>query len=140
MFDKLLKLLNNNKNNITEYLILNEGDLYNKKKINFYYILLKFVFKNSIYIYHISALLSTRKLILRNIKSNKILYNNIEENDNDKFEDIIKKLVDSKYYYQEIDESNLRKLNDILLYYKQFLFVSKKEDINLIENIIKYKK
>ena len=49
-------------------------------------------------------------------------------------------MVDSKYYYQEIDESNLSKLKNILLYYKQFLFESKKEDIYLIENIIKYKK
>ena len=140
MFDKLLKLLNSNTNNINEYLILNEEDLYNVIKINFYYILLKFILKNSIYIYQIPALLSTRKLILRNIKSNKILYNNIDEKIKDKFEYIIEKLVDSKYYYQEIDESNLSKLNDILLYYKQFLFESKKEDINLIENIIKYKK
>ena len=138
IFDNLLKLLNTN--DIANYLILSEQDLYNEKKILLYYILLKFILKNSIYIYQVPALSETRKLILEILKSNKLLYKNINNNIKDKLEYIVEKLADSKYYYQEIDESNIKKLENILLYYKQFFFESKKDDINIIENIIKLKK
>lgn len=138
IFDKLLELLNTN--DIANYLILYEQDLYNEKKILLYYILLKFILKNSIYIYQVPALSKTRKLILEILKSNQLLYNNINKKIKDKLEYIIEKLADSKYYYQEIDESNIKKLENILLYYKQFLFDTKKDDINIIENIIKLKK
>ena len=63
MFDEILKILNSNdyKKNINEYIILEEKDFYDEKKINFYFILLKYILKNSIYIYHIPILLKTRK-------------------------------------------------------------------------------
>ena len=138
IFKKLSELLDTN--DIANYLILYEQDLYNENKILFYYILLKFILKNSIYIYQVPVLSKTRKLILEILKSNNLLYNNINKNIKDKFEYIIEKLADSKYYYQEIDDSNIKKLENILLYYKQFLFESKKDDINIIENLIKLKK
>ena len=50
MFDELSQILNSNKSYINEYIILKEKDLYNEKKINFYFILLKYILKNSIYI------------------------------------------------------------------------------------------
>ena len=100
MFDEILKILNSNdyKKNINEYIILEEKDLYDEKKINFYFILLKYILKNSIYIYHIPILLKTRKFF---IKLNNILYNNIKENIREKFEYIFEKIVDLQYYYNK---------------------------------------
>ena len=80
MFEEISKILNSNENNIKEYIILQEKDLYVEKKINFYFILLKYIFKNSIFIYHIPILLKTRKLILNTLKSNKLSYNKKNEN------------------------------------------------------------
>ena len=48
MFEELFQILNSNNNYINDYIILKEKDLYDEKKINFYYILLKFILKNSI--------------------------------------------------------------------------------------------
>ena len=47
---------------------------------------------------------------------------------------IIEIITDSKYYFLKYIKY---KLNEVLKYYKDFLFESKKEDINLIENLLK---
>ena len=140
MFEEISKILNSNENNIKEYIILQEKDLYVEKKINFYFILLKYIFKNSIFIYHIPILFKTRKLILNTLKSNKLSYNEKNENLKRKFEYIIKKLVDSDFYFKIIPESDINKLKEVLDYYNNFLFQTKKEDINIINNIIENKK
>ena len=64
MFDKLSNILNSEECNY--YIIKDREDLFIQKKINFYYILLKFILKNTIYIYNIDSLNNTRK------KNNKI--------------------------------------------------------------------
>ena len=79
-------------------------------------------------------------LIIYYLKKNINLYNNINNNIKIKFEYIIEKLVDLSYYYHQISEYNLNKLKEILKYYKDYLFESKKEDINIISNIINNKK
>jgi hypothetical protein len=61
------------------------------------------------------------------MKENKLLY-------------IIKIFADSEYYFQQISENEIVKLKEILNYYKNILFKSKKEDIISIENIIKNNK
>ena len=65
MFDKLKQILNSNENYIKDYEISKYFDLYKEKNINFYYILLKFLLKNPLYIYQIPLLLKI-KYILRN--------------------------------------------------------------------------
>ncbi len=118
---------------MSEYIISEEDDLDNEKKINFYFFLLKYILKNSIYIYQIPFLLITRNLFIKILKSNKPSNGYFIENNNDKLLYIIKTILDSDYYDEKI---NLIKLKKILNYYKEFLNEIKKKDIIIIENII----
>ena len=102
LFEELRKVLNNENNNINNKKIMSQKDFNKINIINFYYILLKFILKNSIYIYNIPFLLETRIKILRIIKSS----NRIVLNDNKNFKEyreklyyIIEILTDSKYYF-----------------------------------------
>ena len=56
IFDGISKTLNN-ENDKKYYMISNINEIFDEKKINFYYILLKYLLKNSIYIYQIPILL-----------------------------------------------------------------------------------
>ena len=64
MFDKISEILDSDK-----YYIINKlekaEDLYDEKKINFYYILFKYILKNSIYIYKNFSLMKSRKALLK---------------------------------------------------------------------------
>ena len=143
MYVKLSQLLNNNENYITDYIIINKEDLFNEKKINFYYILIKYILKNSIYIYNIPFLLKTRKNIIKIIRTQLFLnFNNDKSNMKEKIEYILKKIIDSEYYYNKyLGQKDLdQKYNDVkivLNYYKNFLFESKKDIIISFENAIK---
>ena len=113
MIDGLFKTLNN-KDYIEVYIIINKEDLLNSKKINFYYILLKYILKDSLYIYQIPFLLKTKKNIKNIIKKNN---NNIiiEGNDiYDKIKQIVRKFGYSDKYIKIKKE---KKINDILLKY-----------------------
>ena len=82
---------------------------YLMKKINFYYILFKYILKYQIYIYQIPFLLKSRKNILELIKSNlKEIKNKDIKDIYNKFEYIIDFFTDSKYYkkYIEFNISN----------------------------------
>ena len=111
MYNKIKIILDNNKESyINYYLISNEDDLFNNIKINFYYILLNYILKSSFFIYNIKILLQTRNFILKliNCKYNKFSYiNKKEQNIQDRFDFILKKLIDSKYY-----ENKYEKLKD----------------------------
>jgi hypothetical protein len=82
MMDELIKMLNN-KEYTNEYIISKEEDLSKENKINFYYIIFKYLIKDIYFIYQIPFLFKTmvflKKLI--NKKQNKILliknFNNI---------------------------------------------------------------
>ena len=134
MFNEISKILDSNNN---EYIITKVNDLNNENKINFYYIILKYILKDTIYIYQIPSLLKTRKLFLKSLKSNQLLNIN---NNNIKYKFILHFLLDSDYYFQTIPDSDLNKLKEILNYYKKYGFKSKKEEIDIIENIVKNKK
>jgi hypothetical protein len=67
MFDELTKILTIEKEYIKKYKIENFDDIFDKKKIYFYYNLIKYILKNFLYIYQIPFLLETRK---KNIKFN----------------------------------------------------------------------
>ena len=107
--DEIYKLLDINNNYIKQYDILKAKDIFNKNtKIDFYYILFKYILKNPIYIYQIPFLLNLRKKIIKIIKSNLIenLYNfNSKVNMNRKIKYVIKTIVDSKYYYNIFSDS-----------------------------------
>ena len=145
MFQKLKQILNDKENYIKDFIIINIFDLIDEKKINFNYILLKYILKNSYYIYQIPFLLRTRAIIISIINSNlrKLLYLDMSIEIKEKMEYLLEVITDSKYYFLKYINYQLK---EILNYYKQFLYESKKEDIISIENhinkkgIIDYKK
>ena len=76
MINKLYEIFNSNKDYINDYLILNLEDFSNEKKVNFYYILLKYILKNSIYIYQIPFFIKTSVNIKQILNSNNPIYIN----------------------------------------------------------------
>ena len=129
MFDELLNILNTNNDYINDYLILKIDDFFNENIINFYYIILKYILKYSIYIYHIPILFKTKKLIINLSKSNKAIFNT-NKNINEKLEYIFLALCDSEYYLDII------KLKNALMKYKDELQKFKIENIKNVEFII----
>ena len=142
MLKQIFDLLNINNDYIKFYLITKTEDLFNIKKINFYYILLKYILKHSLYIYVFPFLLKTKQKILQIVKYNleelfSFIYN-IEGSDIIKrIEYILEFISDSKYYFLKYILLIKNKLKEIVNYYKGFLFNSKKEDIKVIEREIK---
>ena len=93
MLDKLNNELKTNEIQINKYLLNEPNDILDNKKINFYYLLLKYILKDAIYIYQYNFLLRARKTIITKIIKNRELFEN-----NEKIMYIIEKLVDFKYY------------------------------------------
>ena len=105
MFDKLYDVLIRKEDYITDYIISNSDDFSKENKINFYYFLLNYFLKYSIYIYQIPFLFETKKNIKEILRTNnnisiKDLNNDIERrlkniieifNDSDNFTLIKKK-------------------------------------------------
>ena len=85
IYDKLAKVLNKKNEYMREY-IINENDLLNETKINFFYIIIKFILKDEFYIYNIDFLYNN----FINLK--KLLKTELKINLNNK--NIIKKIVD----------------------------------------------
>ena len=101
IFDELKKIFHNNNTYINGLLISNVNDLFIIKKINFYYILLKYIFKKSFFIYQIPFLLDTRENILKIINTNleKLISFKIDESIKERLEYILEIITDSKYYF-----------------------------------------
>ena len=111
-------ILNEDENYIKEYLILKEEDLLNEKKINFYYIILKYILNNnSIYIYQFKFLLATRNIILKLINFESNIFVSMNSNIKNKFDDIVKIISDSDYYVKKykvlINKKNKEKAEKI---------------------------
>ena len=114
MFNELKIILN--KDNIRKYKISEKEDLLDNNKINFYFILFKYILKNPIYIYYIPFLLETKNKIIKLIKHNSIeyLFNNINDKIKNKLDEIFKFIVDSNYYIKKdlnISTHNYNELN-----------------------------
>jgi hypothetical protein len=168
IFEKLSKQLNSKENYIN--MIKNIEDLFDTNKINFYYFILRYILKDSNYIYQNKFLKESRKSIMKILKkeSNKIANNNLNEIIMERLIYIINTLCDSEYYsikylnqdlkrvkqikqvkqvkqIKEIKQvkeikkviPDYKELKEILLYYKNYLFSSKANDINRIEEIIR---
>jgi len=112
MLDELIKILKKEKEYIKKYEIKNFDDILNKTKINFYYNLIKYILKQSLYIYQIPFLLEARKKILNLIKNNlKNLSTSIKNCENSyKIEYILKQFIsdNSFYYYYNRSESIIK--------------------------------
>ena len=115
MFEEIKKFLDDKENGIMEkYLISKPEDLHNENKINFSYIILFFILKNSIFIYQIKFFLEERNNILKLYKSNSNFSSGPKSNNTD----------------QQISN----KLNYILEVFKLEYYNNKNKDINLKEN------
>ena len=102
MFNELLDVLNKKEKYINDYLILKIDDLFDEKKVNFYFILLNVILKTSIYFYQIPFFLITKKIILQYLKIinfNKLKLFKRSKKFIEKYEYIIKTLSDSEYYW-----------------------------------------
>ena len=130
MYNELVDILNNEEI-MKDLKIVDKDDFYNENKINIYFILIKYIFKNSFYIYNISFFLEIRKLLINLLNSNEVINKGKNISFNDKITYVIKKLADSEYYFLKQE-----KLELVLKYYKELLFESKKDEIILIEDIL----
>ena len=84
-----------------KYLIRNKADLKVEEKINFFYILIKYIFKNTIYIYNIDFL-------YENFNNFKKLTKNMNNNNNNKIIELINilELFNNKENVDIINNSN----------------------------------
>ena len=107
MFNEISNELNSNKDYINDYLLNGLDDLFDNKKIDFYFILLKYVLKDSFYIYNIPFLLKAREKIIKLLKSNIndiASFYHFNENFKERFEFVLMKFTDSEYYYIKYSE------------------------------------
>ena len=132
MFGKLSEILN--ESNLENYTISSKEDLYDEKKINFYNILFKYVLKNTFFVYRNDFLLKTRKIILELLQKKELILGKIE---NEKLKYVLKFFLDFSYNYYNNKNDYYDKINEVLTYYKGYMFESKKEDINKIESMNK---
>jgi hypothetical protein len=130
------------KDYIDYYKFKNIDDLFNEKNANFYFILIKYIFKNNIYIYNINFLFNAKKSILELLDKDYITITNAlllktsekdKESLNFKIKTILNTFLDSKYY---ATKSNFDLLEEILKYFKNFYFKSKEKEINEIKQIL----
>jgi hypothetical protein len=126
MFEKLSKFLI--ESNLEEYAISKKEDLDNEKKINFYYILFKYVLKNPFFLYRNDFLIKTRKVIIELLRKIDIILFKIE---GEKLKYTLQFFLDFSYNYYNYNY--LR--NELLTYYKGNMFEKKMEDINKIESM-----
>ena len=141
MFEELKKELDINNNYAKYYNIRAVEDLNDIEKVNFYYILFKYILKTSFYIYHIPFLLNLKKNFIHMIKNDLndlIILLNLKDNIvREKIEYLLKMIPDSEFYYiKHLKYREINLLKEVLQYYKNFLFESKEEDIKEIEKII----
>ena len=99
IFHKLKEGLDKNRDYLKKYRILNIYDLTKDRIIDFYYILFKYILKNTIYIYQFPFLLENRKKILSILKSNNLKILDVEENLKNRMNYVIEHYLDLPFYY-----------------------------------------
>ena len=141
MLEQLLGILNSEKDYIKEYIIITCSDFLEVNKINFYYILWKYLLKNSFYIYQIPFLLETKKIIQILIRKYKYLFTD-KNNKYFKEKYILKAISDSPYYISknklenENQLSNENCLNINHSHERDITYKSTDDSNNLISNFI----
>ena len=128
-----------NKESICTFKIVNYKNLINQDFINFFFILFKYIFKKPFYIFNISFLLENRNALIKIIKKDysKILsheFSNSKEDLKNKQFFVINKFLDSEFYLNLYPI--LSKLNEVLIYFQNFMPKKRKKEINEIKEII----
>ena len=105
MFKKLFNFLENGEN-LLKYEISKIDDLFDNKKVCFYYFLFKYILKNTLYIYQIPFLLNNKRKLLLIIKKDfkKLNLKKIDK----KLKYIIETFLDSKYYIKLIEKKFMK--------------------------------
>ena len=115
MLENLKKILNSSEDFINNYKISNIFDLINdNSKINFYYILFKYILKNAFYIYQIEFLVKFREVIIDSLKTNlEKIKDSLKpaNNNNEKIIYIIKSLDFAYYYFNKPIKEKLKSSN-----------------------------
>ena len=113
MYNELSQILDSKNKNVNFYEIKDINDLKDARKANFYYILLSYILKSSIYIYENDFLFKVKRK-LRKLNSeqflftlfNKVTDNKSNSNINEqRIKYIIDTFSDSKYYYEKYSKN-----------------------------------
>ena len=134
---KELEIATNKEN----YIISGIKDLFNNEKINYYYILVKYIFKTKSSINNIILLKNFQAFLIKIITSQLSgLYSNYIDNETicEKRNYVVKFILNNEYYYQKYSEAI--KLIELINYYKECSNESNKEEIISIENMLKNNK
>ena len=102
MFEELYKYLK--EKGFENYKISNPEDLYDEKKINFYYYLAKYILKRNYFIYNITYLYELKKKLIEYIKNKNIKFSQFKNNtkiNEEKIKYFIDFYTDSEYYYEK---------------------------------------
>ena len=154
LLDQIEEALNTNNEFIKNNIINNFNDINDINKINFHYFLLKYIFKNSFYIYNIPFLLESHKKIIKILKSKDyITFTITNQTYIDRINFIIQKYCDLDYYYHKEylnkiknkENNNITNIKSSILKKSKIIFdisINKKfyTEINKIECIYEEEK
>ena len=147
MFDELNKILNMGCDLAKFYIIQKVEDLFNDKIINFYYFIIKYIYKIPFYFFQVPLLLNARNVIIFILRKNLDLlcYFKLKNEKNreiiERVDYVIKSITDNEYYFDKyINNCRLGKLESLLLFSKFFFFEPQHNDITILENVIKNKR
>ena len=116
LFKRMLEVLKIDNYYINQYIINNFDDLNDINKINFHYILLKFIFKSSFYLYHIPLLYEAHIIMIQILKSKEYFtFNVTNQIIIERIEYVIRKLCDSDYYFNSKYLIKKRKENNLYI-------------------------
>ena len=102
LFEQIQEALDIKNDYIKDYIIRNSNDFNNEKIIIFYYLLLKYIIKNKIYIYHIPLLFNANQKIIEFIKAKEFTSMNFMNcTMKERFDFVIKQLCNLDYYYSK---------------------------------------
>ena len=139
MFEELKYILDDERY-INDYKINNIEDFFVETKINFYYMLIKYIFKNSFFIYNIPLFYNLRILIMKIIKMKKkefLSYYNIENFDLVKRINYnIKFILDSNYYLNIFNDIIFDKILEKAFKNNSENWKEYLKDLNISGNII----
>ena len=116
MFEKIKAVLSKEED-INKYLISEEEDLFDENKINLYYILLKYIFKERIYIDQIDIFRKTREIIIEYLNKSSNNFDNSNDDNKERLEYIIKILnITKNQHSSNLNKESLRKSEVINAY------------------------
>ena len=112
IYNELKKIFGSEEKYIKKYMIKNFEDICDEKKINFYYIIFNYIFKDILYLYNIPFLHNLKRTLFKIVKSgaDRIFYLGIKDSElRNRLEFNIKFICDLKYY----QVNYLKKIDDL---------------------------